>query len=223
MRNLTSSLVLIAATIFISPMASAVMFTAAGQSVAVGYNGIVDGDNIDGLSASSLYTLDSISLDGRTWTFSGQLTNNGSIDSRVSLAGFDAAVAIDVGGSSTSGDFSKISSGNMPQGLNLDYCMKSTNGKNCAGGGGNGAENDQTLEFMFIVQLFDGSDTLELSDFAVRYQSITDVEQGQSGVGTADFIFFNESDAPEVPLPASAWLFMSALGGLTAFRRKRKV
>ena len=222
MRNLTSSLLLIAVTIFISPLASAAMFTTVGQSVVVGYNGIVDGDVIDGLSASSLYKLDSISLDGRTWTFSGQLTNNGSIDSRVSLAGFDAAVAIDVGGSSTSGDFSEVSSGNMPQGLNLDYCMKNAMGNNCAGGGGSGAINDQTLEFMFIVQLIDGSDILELSDFAVRYQSITGVEQGQSGVGTTDFVFFDEGDAPEVPLPASAWFFLSALGGLAAARRKRK-
>jgi hypothetical protein len=221
MRKLTSSLLLVAVTIFISPLASAATFTAVGQSVYVEYNGIVDGDEINDLSASTLYTLDSIGTDGQTWMFSGLLDNTGSIDSRISLAGFDSSEGIDIGGSSASGAFSTISSGTLPQGFNLDYCMKNVGGNNCAGGGGTGVLNGESLEFMFVIQLMAGVTELELSEFAVRYQSIAGVDQGTSGIGTATYIFFNEGDI-NIPLPASAWLFMSALGGLAAFKRKRK-
>jgi hypothetical protein len=209
---------LIAASIFMSPLVTAATFTTAGQNVAVEYNGIVEGDTIGGLSASTLYILDSISGDGRTWTFSGTLSNIGSVDSTISLAGFDSSADIDSGSSYASGAFSRISSGNVPQGLDLDFCLKNTRGKNCAGGGGTGATNGQTLEFMFAIQLMDGADELELSGFAARYQSIVGISLGQSGVGVA--ISEEFFDGLDVPLPASAWLLLSALGGLAAAKRK---
>lgn len=220
-RSLSYSILLVAVSIFISPLATAATFTSAGQNVFVDYNGIVEGDEIGGLSVNTLYTLDSISPDGHTWMFSGALTNTGSVESRISIAGFDSSKGIDTYGSSVDGAFSIISSGKMPQGLDVDYCFKNVGGNNCAGGGGSGALNGDTLDFMFAIQFIDAITEVELSDFAVRYQSIVGVSQGQSGVGTATYILFSDGGM-EVPLPASAWLFMSALGGLAAFRRKTK-
>ena len=219
MKSFTCSLLLSAASILIAPFASAATFTTVGDSVAVSYNGIVDGDVIGGLSGSTQYTLDSISGDGRTWVFSGSLTNDASVLSRISIAGFDTSAGLDLDGSSVSGDFSNVSGGVMPQGINLDYCLKNTRGNNCAGGGGSGASNGETLDFLFAIQFINGVTEVDLTNFAIRYQSIVGVAQGQGGVGGFTDVSF--IPAPEVPLPAAGWLLFSAMGALVAAKRKR--
>lgn len=207
-------------TVFMSGAASAAVFTTVGDSVQVNYGGIVGGNSIEGLNASTTYLLEDISDDGLSWSFSGTLTNTSSVDSRVSLTGFDTTSGIDIGASEAGGAFSRVSSGKLPQGLNADICLKNTGGANCAGGGGSGAWNaGDTLAFTFTIQLLEGVGELGLDDFSVRYQSISGIDFGSSGVGGATSVAFLPA---EIPLPASAWLLLSALTGLGLVKKSRR-
>lgn len=211
MRRLPSVLVVLVVSLLNTPASFAALFSSdeIGNTVEVNYNGMVKGEVINGLSAYTRYTLEGVSADGSSWMFSGTLTNTSSVTSRVSIVGFNTSPEVDPASSVAGGFFSKVSSGKMSQGVTVDLCLKNTKGKNCAGGGGLGVWGGETVEFLFTLSLCKGSDSLELDGYALRYQSIAGIAQGSSGVGIGS----------EVPLPAAAWMFLSALLGLGLTRR----
>lgn len=187
-----------------------------GFTQSISFNGVVEGSVISGLTAEADLTLASV-VDS-TWTFEIDLSNTSSApitDSRVSVFGFNTDPAVNVSlssSSSTSGDFSKIGTGNVPQSGVVDICANTQN-NTCSGGGSGGVSilDSDTITMALVFDTAPG--TVTLSDFNIRYQailpgSICD-ENECSGTGF-------------VPIPAAAWLFGSGLIGLAGIARKRK-
>ena len=213
--------VLAAAALAASP-ASAMSFVDAGDSVVINYNGIVDGDVVNGLTSS--LTLTFLGFTGNNANFSYQLSNTSSgaiTASRLSSFGFDVETAnfSFANSSETSSIFTKRNSGQFPQpndgGGPRDFCMSA--GPNCGGGGGgvligNSESAGFTLAFTSLPSM------VELSNFAVRYQSITGAQGGNSGIGVGT------PSVDAVPEPAT-WAMMIGGFGLVggALRRRRSL
>jgi hypothetical protein len=106
----------------------------------------------------------------------------------------------------------------VPSGFGtVDLCFKGSGGPNCSGGGGAGLNIGEsgtgslTLNFSSIV------DQLTLSDFFVRYQSISGGGAPGSAIGrgtTTSTGSTGSTGGTEVPAPAAFWLFALALAGL---------
>ncbi len=186
-------------------------FSAVGDALSVGYTG-----NSPGLTATTSYQLLAIADAGRSWTFLGSLDNTSYLSSRISIAGFNTSGLVDLSGSGASGGFSQVGAGAMPGGNSVDFCVKNVGGSNCAGGGGSGVGNsDDPLLFSFTISLQQATDSLELGDFAVRFQSV-------GGPGNMAFAAYENFTPSAVPLPAAGWLMLSALAGLGATNWRRR-
>jgi hypothetical protein len=214
--------VLAAAALAASP-ASAMSFVDAGDSVVINYNGIVDGDVVNGLTSS--LTLTFLGFTGNNANFSYQLSNTSSgaiTASRLSSFGFDVETAnfSFANSSETSSIFTKRNSGQFPQpndgGGPRDFCMSA--GPNCGGGGGGGVLIGNSESAGFTLAFTSLPSMVELSNFAVRYQSITGAQGGNSGIGVGT------PSVDAVPEPAT-WAMMIGGFGLVggALRRRRSL
>ncbi len=210
MRLSTVKHLITAGLLGLSAQAFPATFSTIGDTVTVDYTGS------GGLTATTIYELTAIGDAGASWTFSGSLENTSSFGSRISIAGFNTSGLLDILGSSATGGFSNVASGQLPGGGTLDYCLKNSIGENCTGGGGDGAlDGDGPLLFEFTIHMNSPLEELELTDYTVRYQSLT------KPVPVVAFASMEVFTPAPVPLPASAWLFLSALGGLGAARARR--
>ena len=219
MKSTTKGLylpLLFSITTFFALSTNAATFNAGddGTSVAISFNGLVEGTVASGLTADVKITLSSVSVDEKTWTFDVTLENTSSSPitaSRISMLGFNTDADPIVDDSTASGLFNKIGEGNVPQAGKVDICANNQNG-NCAGGGGTGLFIGQSGAFTMELMFASGVSTLTLDNFLIRYQSITGTTVGGSGTGFGS----------EVPVPATAWLFGSALIGLAGIGRQRR-
>ena len=205
-----------------------------GWTITVNYGGFVEEQRIPGLKAQTIYTLQSVSHDKKTWIFDMTSIKNLSVapvTSRVSIFGFDIDDDTDPNNgsgitllktSSTSSDiFSAVSlNSKVPQVGLVDICF--TAKKNCTGGGGDGVSVGDVAPKItptFTLQLHDAANSLTFNNFFVRYQSITKVDKGTSGVGLVETVSFVD------PLPEpGTWLQMIAGFGLIGvlLRRQRR-
>jgi hypothetical protein len=205
-----------------------------GWTITVNYGGFVDEQLIPGLKAQTIYTLQSVSHDKKTWTFDMTSIKNLSVapvTSRVSVFGFDidddtnpnnvSGITLLNTSSTTSSIFSSVSlNSNVPQVGLIDICFTANN--NCAGGGGNGVRVGDAAPVItptFTLKLQNAANSLTFNNFFVRYQSITNVNQGDSGVGLVEMVSFVD------PLPEpGTWLQMIAGFGLIGvlLRRQRR-
>ncbi len=186
-------------------------FLDVGEDINVNFNGVVGGKIVSGLKATANIMLTSVSVDNKSWTFTVLLENTSSspiTSSRVSMLGFDTNADISLGESSSSGFFSKVGRGNVPDAGTVDICANDQN-SNCAGGGGYGVLIGLSGEFYMDIVFDSAIDTLMLDNYLVRYQSV-DGSGGGTGFGS------------EVPVPASVWLFSSALVGMAGIGRQRR-
>lgn len=209
-----------------------------GWTITANYGGFVDEQPIPGLRAQTIYTLKSVSSDKMTWIFDMTSIKNLSIapvTSRVSVFGFDidndtnpnngSGITLLNTSSTTSSIFSTVSfNGNVPQvGPLLDICFRAGGGGgNCSGGGGGGVPVGAVAPVItptFTLKLQNAANSLTFNNFFVRYQSITNVNQGDSGVGLVETVSFVD------PLPEpGTWLQMIAGFGLIGvlLRRQRR-
>lgn len=150
------------------------------------YDGFSGGTSVDGLTAITTFTLTGIS--GNQYTFDYAVTNTSTdpIDSRVSSFGFNTNP--DITGATSTGAFSYTTlDGRYPNGIGaIDVCFRDASGGNCSGGGSGGLTDGQTGTGSFTLSFADPVTSLELSDFYVRYQSISgaDCITSASGSGT---------------------------------------
>ncbi len=195
-----------------------------GQSYSVNYDGFADGSVIPGLSAQTVFTLTGVT--GNSYTFDYQVKNTSTdpIDtSRVSIFGFNPDPNIT--NATSTGTFSQTATGNVPSGFGtVDVCFKGAGGPNCSGGGGAGLQIGETGSGTLTLNFSSIVDQLTLSDFFVRYQSISGGGAPGSAIGRGTPAHTStggtstgstgSTGGTPVPAPAALWLFALALGGL---------
>ena len=193
-----------------------------GQQFTVDYTGYINETLALGLSAFGHFRFLG-SADGLSWGFEiVELKNTSSspiLNSRLSVYGFDTDPdAADV---TATGLFSYVREDQTVPGLGTrEVCIKAATAKSCAGGGGIGLGQGQSvMDGGFNIVLTQASNTLTLDNFFVRFQSVNRGNQtGLSGVGTGI--------VTPIPEPAQ-WAMMiggfAIVGGAMRSRRRREL
>lgn len=203
-------------------LADAITFDSSdiGTAYTLNYNGFSDSTTISGLTASTTFTLASIS--GNTYTFNYSVTNTSSApitDSRISSFAFNTDPTIS--GASSTGAFSYTTlNGSYPNGIGgVDVCFKDASTGACSGGGSGGLTLGQTGTGTFSLTFSQPVSSLTLSDFYVRYQSISGAGNitSASGAGTQ-----SSSGGTSVPEPGMLGLLGGALMATALLRRRRR-
>ena len=191
-----------------------------GQTISLGYNGMADGSTITGLTGST--TLKLTSIDGTSYNFDYTVTNTTSnpVDSRISSFGFDTNP--DISSATSTGTYGNaLVGGQVPTPFNtVDVCFKAGGSNSCSGSGGvlDGQTGSGTLSLSFAS----APSSLTLSDFFVRYQSITGAGYVTSATGAGTITSSGGSTGgTPVPEPGMIGLFGLGLIGLALMRRRQ--
>ena len=211
-------------------------FTAPSAGPQIYFNGLVPGtsDPYPGLGATFTLALDSITNGGYRWNFSYQLANVSTLDSRLTVVGWDIDADL-ASASGLSGLFTTSGSGNMSFGGAKDFCLKASGGSaNCSGGGGGGLDEGTSgsgvFSLNFASQIVGGTNKhpivtpvaapteLTFNNFGVHYQSVPLISStvGVPGVPPPE---------PQggVPEPATwAMLILGFFGMGSAIRRRAR-
>ncbi|WJY18304.1 cistern family PEP-CTERM protein [Alteriqipengyuania flavescens] len=194
-----------------------------GESFTLSYGGFSDDRTIDGLGAEATFTLTGVTDHSFTFDYAVTNTTASGLTSRISSFAFNTDP--DIARASSTGAFNyTLTDSKYPNGIgNVDVCFKAARTNSCAGnrGGvseGNTGTGSLTLNFADIV------DTISLSDFFVRYQSITGAGHVSSanGAGTPTSTSTSTTSGTTVPEPGMLGLFGAGLLGLGLMRRRRK-
>jgi hypothetical protein len=206
-----------------------------GESFSVGFDGYADGQTIEGLTGQATFTLTAATLQSYTFAYEVMNTSGDPIDtSRISVFGFNTNP--DIESASATGDFGLIATNaNVPNGFGqVDICFKSAGGTNsCSGGGGAGVDIGGTGSGTLTLSFTGAVEELSLSDFFVRYQSISGGGAPGSATGSGTLSSStgsssggsgssSSSGGTDVPAPAGFGLFALAAAVLALVRRRRR-
>lgn len=221
-KSISAGLAILGASIAAPALAEPIMLDAGdvGESFTITYDGFADGQTIDGLSATTIFTLTGVN--GSTYTFDYAVTNtSGSgVNSRISSFAFNTDP--DITGASSTGTYNFVNTdSNYPNGIGtVDVCFQAARTGSCAGNrdglfAGETGTGSLTLNFLTAPTM------LTLDDFFVRYQSITGVD----GITSASGQQTSTSGGTPVPAPGGmiALLAMALFGfGLAGRGRSRR-
>ncbi len=221
-----------ASLIVASPaFADSMLFNAAdiGKAVTLGYNGYDSngGASIGGLTGSTTFTLTGVS--GNDYTFDYSVSNTSSApvtDSRISGFAFNTDPTITGAASTGAYGFTQLNS-NYPNGIGtVDVCFKDASTGACSGGGSGGLTLGQTGTGTFTLSFASAVSALTLSDFYVRYQSITGIPGVSSATGAGTISSSTSGGSTTtggtpVPEPGMLGLFGAGIIGLALARRRR--
>ena len=209
-----------------------------GKSISLDYNGYSGsgGSSIDGLTGSTTFTLTGVS--GNDYSFDYSVANTSSApvtDSRISSFAFNTDPTIS--GAAAAGAYSYTTlNSNYPNGIGtVDVCFKDASTGSCAGGGSGGLTIGQSGTGNFTLSFSSPVSALTLSDFYVRYQSISGVPGVSSASGAGTITSSTSSTTggtttsstssttggTEVPEPGMLGLFGIGLIGLVVSRRRQ--
>jgi hypothetical protein len=198
-----------------APAQAAYLFDENGDSAEIVFDGFTGSptNTIPGLSASLRLTL----LTGaqtRGYLFSYVLQNTSTVggpDSRVSGFAFDSNP--DVRLVATLGEFSNMMlDGSYPNGIgDVEVCL--TGSKACQGGGGLGATHGNPASGLFLLGFGSAAPSVTLSDFFVRYQSLSGLNRVTSASG--------QEVTTAVPEPGTWLMMIFGLGAIGVAMRKR--
>lgn len=203
-------------------LADAITFDSSdvGTAYTLNYDGFSDGTTIGGLTAQTTFTLTGIS--GSTYTFNYAVTNTSSTPitgSRISSFAFDTNP--DITSASSTGAFAYTTvGGSYPNGIgSVDVCFKDAATGACAGGGSGGLTIGESGTGTFTLSFAQPVSSVTLSDFFVRYQSISGAGNvtSASGSGTQ-----SSSGGTQVPEPGMLGLLGGALIAAALLRRRRR-
>ena len=196
-----------------------------GTSFALDYNGFSNGTTISGLTGSTTFTLTGIT--GNTYNFDYTVSNTSSAPvtgSRISSFAFNTDPTIASASSTGAYSYTTLSS-TYPNGIgSVDVCFKDASTGSCAGGGGGGLDIGQTGSGTFALGFSSPVSSLTLSDFYVRYQSISGVPgiSSASGAGTLSSTTSSSSTSGGTPVPEPGMLGLFGAGVIgLAFARRR--
>jgi hypothetical protein len=174
-----------------------------GVTKSIDFNGVDDGDTVNGLSANIDYKLTSIGNSGKSWVFSYNVENTSDWPVwAANIIGFGFNVDPNISSSSATGQFNKTASGNVPDIGSREVCITTNS---CAGNSWGGVGIGDVGVGTFTLNFSQAKTSVSLSDAYVRYGSVYGGgEWGGSAVGTA---LSSNSGTPAVPEPAT-WAMM---------------
>ncbi len=191
-----------------------------GQSYTFNYNGFSDGTTINGLTASTTFTLTSTTANSYTFSYSVANTTSAPLTSRVSSFAFNTDPTISSATSTGAFSYTTLNS-NYPNGIgNVDVCFKDAATGSCAGGGSGGLTTSESGTGSFTLNFSSPISSLTLSDFFVRYQSITGAGNvtSASGEGT-----MTSTGGTSVPEPGVLGMMLGGIAAIVLLRRRRVV
>lgn len=193
-----------------------------GSPIAYNYNGFDGSGTIDGLTGSTTLTLTGVT--NSTYTFGYQVNNTSSdpiLTSRISGFGFNTDPTLS--GASSTGTYNIVGTdSNVPNIGVVDVCFKGGGGTNsCAGGGGGGVNLGDTGSGSLTLDFGAALSSLDLSNFFVRYQSITGTNANTPGSAVGSVSTSSSTGGTPVPAPGMLGLLAFALLGLGVSRSKK--
>ncbi len=204
-----------------------------GKAISLSYDGFSGGSGtIAGLTGSTTFTLAGVT--GNDYTFDYAVANTSSApvtDSRISSFAFNTDPTISSATSTGAFSYTTLNS-NYPNGIGtVDVCFKDAMTGSCAGGGSGGLTLGQSGTGSLTLSFSAPVSAVTLSDFYVRYQSITGVSgiSSASGAGTitsstsggsTTTSTSSSTGGTEVPEPGMLGLFALGLIGLAVSRRR---
>lgn len=209
-------------------MADAITLSAAdvGNSYTFNYNGFSDGTTINGLTAATTFTLTGATANSYTFNYSVANTTIDPLTSRVSSFAFNTDPTISNANSIGAFSYTTLNS-NYPNGIgNVDVCFKDASTGSCAGGGSGGLDTGTSGTGSFTLNFAAPLSSLTLSDFFVRYQSITGAgnvtSASGSGTQTSTGGSTTTSGGTTVPEPGMLGLMAGGIAALALLRRRRR-
>lgn len=202
--------------------AAPITVNSVGQSFTVYFDGSVDNTFVAGLTAEATFSVTDLDFSAGVVNFDVSLTNttSGALSSRVSVLAFDSTPTVGLGDLSSPDYFKTVVLGGaLPNQFgSIETCVKTGQGNNCQGGGGDGVAKGATQAFSLLFDFGGPIAGFSLDKLGVRYQSISGTTLGTSGTGLG---YSYPSPPAPVPEPASMLLLGGGLAGL-AFRRFRR-
>ncbi|MXO73834.1 cistern family PEP-CTERM protein [Altererythrobacter aerius] len=187
-----------------------------GTTFTLNYNGFSGGTMVDGLTASTTFTLTGVTGTSYTFDYTVNNTTGSGVESRISSFAFDTDAQIAT--ASSTGTYNDALTGSSyPNGIgSVDVCFKAGGSNSCAGGNGGVTTGDigsgsLTLGFAQPIT------SLTLDNFFVRYQSVSGAGPISSGNGAV----ITSSGGTPVPEPEMLVLFGLGAAAL-AFRSRRR-
>lgn len=208
-------------------LADAITFDSSdvGTTYSLTYDGFSDSTTVSGLTAQTSFTLTGIA--GNTYTFNYAVSNTSGAPitgSRVSGFAFDTNP--DITSAASNGAFSYTTvGGSYPNGIGeVDVCFKDAATGACAGGGSGGLNIGESGTGTFTLTFAQPVSEVTLSDFYVRYQSISGAGNitSATGSGTQTSSTSTTTGGTEVPEPGMLGLLGGALIATALLRRRRR-
>lgn len=173
---MTTRAALAATLLLLAPGANAISIDAVGDTFTVQFDGNVETEPVPGLGASATFLV--TELDGAAGRVVLEISLSNTADAalwksaRVSAIGFDVDATLS--GATASGLFSHaVTGGKFPNQFGpVDVCAID-NAHNCSGGGWGGVKLGQSGVITLTLQLAGPIAALDLTNFGVRYQSLT--------------------------------------------------
>lgn len=198
-----------------------------GKTFTFDFNGFADSVNIADLTSTATFTLTGTTSTSYTFNYSLSNTTSDPLTSRVSSFAFNTDPSISSASSTGAFSYTTLNS-SYPNGIGaIDVCFKDASTGSCAGGGSGGLMEGATGTGSLTLNFSQPLTSLTLSDFFVRYQSITGAGNVTSASGTGTLTSTSSggttSGGTSVPEPGMVGLMGGALLLLAMRSRRRRV